>query len=278
MPSVPLSRLAASLLPLLLSACAAPPPRTAPGPAAQDAADVRIERIDREFDLPRGVTRVAIDNPWGEINVRGREEHEVGMHAVIQRLPPRFAKPEFRSHREGDTLHIDIAFAGEPAGAQARAGRVDAAVYLPSQLAIALRARDSRIAANKRAGAIEATTDSGPIIVSSRDRLVLHSRSGQIRAIAFGARWNGASEIESETGPIMVLVPTFGDITLHARTGGKLTTNFGLSVHRRDDVSESHARYGAGTSALSVRSTSGDIELEQMIRLGDDRTLPEDDD
>ena len=257
----------------LLGACAAPTP--APGP---DAAKVRIERVDKAFDLDQGIHRVAIDNPWGEINVRSSDDREVGIHAVIQRLPPRFAQASLRSHRDGDTLHIDVAFDRERADAQASAGRVDLAVYLPREIALALRTRDSRIAANKRAGAIEATTDSGAIVVSSRDRLVLHTRSGQIRAIAFGAHWNGATEIESDSGNIVVLVPTFGDIALRARTGGRLTTNFGLSVHRQDDGSEAHARYGAGTTTLSVRSVSGAIDLEQMIRLGDDKGLPEDDD
>ena len=265
-------RIVAATSLLLLGACAAPL-RTPPSQSA--VGEARIERIDQVFDLSRGVTRVAIDNPWGEINVRAREEREVGIHAVIQRLPPRFAKAVLRSHRDGDTLHIEVGFDA----AKALAGRADIAVYLPNELALALRAQGSRISAKKRAGPVEASTDSGEILVSSRERLRLRTRSGQIRAIAIGARWQGPSEIVSDSGRIILLVPTFGDISLSAETGGRLGTNFGLSVHHGDDGhSRAGARYGLGTSTLDVRSGTGEIVLEQLVLLGDDGADLGDDD
>ena len=233
----------------------------------------KIERVDKEFDIASGVTRVAIDNPWGEINVRGRDEREVGIHAVIQRLPPKFQKVEFRSRRDGDTLRIEVV-----ASADTHA-RADIAVYVPGDLALALSTRDGRIAAKRRAGAIEATTTSGEIQASSLGRLTLKSDTGQIRAIAIGKRWQGASEIITTTGRIVLLVPTFGDIALDAETGGKLGTGFGLSVHSlANGRHEAHARYGAGLSPLHVKSATGEIVLEQLVLLGDDSNLPEDDD
>jgi hypothetical protein len=239
----------------------------------------RIERADREFDIERGVTRIAIDNPWGEINVRGRDEREVGIHAVIQHLPPRFPRVEFRSRRDGDTLAIAVIVDGATPGDEPKAARADIAVYVPGDLALALSSRDGRIAAKRRAGPIEATTDSGEIHASSLGRLRLESRSGQIRAIAIGKRWQGESEIVTESGRIVLLVPTFGDVALDARTRGRLTSGFGLSIHDLPDGEHAaHARYGAGTSPLRVRSASGEIVLEQLVLLGDDREIPEDDD
>ena len=255
--------------------CATTPPQ-----APKDANDARIERTDKSFDIPSGVARVAIDNPWGEINVRARDEREVGIHAVIQRLPPKFPAVTFRSHRDGDTLHIDVLVAGasRASGAPAPA-RADLAVYVPSELAIVLATTDARISATRRAGPIEATTDSGEIQASSLSRLDLHSRSGQIRAIEIGKRWPGESRIATETGRIVLLVPTFGDVALEARTGGALSTGFGLSVHAlADGGHEAHARYGAGSSSLRAQSASGEIVLEQLVLLGDDKALPEDDD
>jgi hypothetical protein len=74
-------------------------------------------------------------------------------------------------------------------------------------------------------------------------------------------------------------VPTFGNVALNADTGGNLSTGFGLSVHALPNGGhEAHARYGAGTSSLRAHSTSGEIVLEQLVLLGDDKTLPEDDD
>ncbi|MEP7042207.1 MAG: hypothetical protein ABI843_04050 [Dokdonella sp.] len=270
--------LAARLFPgvfaaLLLVACAAP--SYVPAPSAND---VRTDRTDKAFDLDPAITRVAIDNPWGEITIRGRDEREVGIHAVIQRNGPHYAKPAFRSHREGDTLHVEIGFDGSTAGTHA-AGRIDAAVFVPGELALTLSTRDSRIAAKRRAGAIEASSDSGDILASSYGRLTLRTNSGLIRATAIGARWNGASTIESASGRIVLLVPTFGDIALDVQTGGALSTNFGLSVHATPaGGSQARARYGAGTSQLRVRSGSGEVVLEQLVLLGEDNRLPEDDD
>jgi hypothetical protein len=244
-------------------------------------ADVRIERVDKEFDLASAIKRVAIDNPWGEINVKGRDEREVGVHAVIQHLPPKFADVAFRSRAEGDTLHIDVVVEGAAASAdRASAGaRADIAVYVPTDLALKLSTRDSRIAATRRAGAIEARTDSGEIHASSLGRLTLRSDTGQIRAVAIGKDWQGPSEIVTGSGRIVLLVPTFGNVTLNADTGGKLSTGFGLSVHPRPNGgNEAHARYGAGTSSLRAHSTSGEIVLEQLVLLGDVKALPEDDD
>jgi len=264
----------AALTAALLSACATPSHVTAPASAPNE---VRTERTNKAFDLDASITRVAIDNPWGEINVRGRDEREVGIHAVIQRNAPRYAKPVLRSHREGDTLHIDIGFDGAVAGTDS-AGRIDTAVFVPGDLALTLHTRDSRIAAKRRVGEIEATSESGSILASSQGRLNLHTNDGLIRATAIGARWNGASEIASVSGRIVVLVPTFGDIALDAQTSGALGSNFGLSVHTLPGGHEAHARYGAGTSPLHVRSRTGEIVLEQLVLLGEDTKLPEDDD
>jgi len=275
--SMRLTRLFLAAVPFaaLLGGCAAPSHVAAPAAASNE---VRAERTDKAFDLDASIARVAIDNPWGEINIRGRDEREVGIHAVIQRNGPRYAKPMFRSHREGDTLHIDIGFDGAVAGTDA-AGRIDAAVFVPGDLALTLHTRDSRIAAKRRVGEIEATSESGSILASSQGRLNLHTNDGLIRATAIGAHWNGASEIASVSGRIVLLVPTFGDIALDAQTGGALGSNFGLSVHTvAGGGHEAHARYGAGTSPLRVRSRTGEIVLEQLVLLGEDSRLPEDDD
>ena len=269
-------RRAGILVATLLAAACSQAPRD-----ANQGTDVRIERIDKEFDIDAAVRRVAIDNPWGEINIRSRDEREIGIHAVIQHLPPKFANVYFKTHREGDTLHVDVVVAGANAtDDRASAGaRADLAVYLPTDLALKLSTRDSRIFATRRAASIEATSDSGEIHASSLGQLTLKSNSGQIRAVAIGKDWQGASVIVTESGRIVLLVPTFGNVSLNADTGGALGTGFGLSVHSLPNGGhEAHARYGAGTSSIRAHSTSGEIVLEQLVLLGDDKTLPEDDD
>jgi hypothetical protein len=196
-------------------------------------------------------------------------------------MPPDFAGVQFKSRRDGDTLSIEV-IAADPSAGRDNAtppARADIAVYVPTDLALALSTRDARIAATRRTGAIEAKTVSGEIHASSLGRLTLHSDSGQIRAIAIGKNWQGASEVTTGSGRIVLLVPTFGDVALEAQTGGKLSNGFGLTVHSLPNGEhESHARYGAGTSSLRAQSTTGEIVLEQLVLLGDDKRLPEDDD
>lgn len=266
----PMIRTLALAATALLSACASAPP----APTTQG--DVRTERVDKTFDLAPPITRVAVDNPWGMLSVRARDEREVGLHAVVQSKAPRYAKATFRSRRDGDTLYIEVGFAG---AADAAPGRIDLAVFLPPELAVKLSTRDGAISAKKRHGTIEASSESGRIVASSNERLNLRTRSGAIRATAAAARWPGASTIETESGRIVLRVPTFGDIALDARTGGALRTDFGLSVHTQPDGSRTaQARYGAGTSPLQARSAHGEIVLEQLVLLGEDTSAPEDDD
>jgi len=261
---------------VILGGCASP---RSPTPALATGEAVRIQRVDKTFDIGRDVVRIAIDNPWGEINIRSRDEREVGIHAVIQELPPRFAAARFRSHREGTTLHIDVSMEGAVPGAQPSQGRVDLAVYVPSNLALSLGTRDGRISAKRRRAAVEARSQSGELLISSRDRLDLHSATGQIRAVAFGTDWVGRSEISTDSGRIVLMVPTFGHIALDASTGGRLVNDFGLSVTAGPGGgSRASARYGRGTSPLAAKSRTGEIVLEQLVLMGEDKGDQDDDD
>ncbi|HEY6544008.1 MAG TPA: hypothetical protein VIZ64_03845 [Dokdonella sp.] len=269
------SAIAATAFALVLGACS-------PAPARVDAAagEARLERIDRVFSLDPEVARVAVDNPWGEINVRDHARHEVGMHAVVQRVAPRDARARFESRVDGDTLYIEVHLEGlDRARPDTSQGRADIALYIPRQVALLLRTDAGRIATRKRDGAVEAHSRSGEIQAASRQRLVVRSGSGQVRAMAIGERWTGASEIETDSGRVVVLVPTFGDVTLDARTGGRLRSGFGLSVHAQaNGVQTAHADYGRGGSILRVRSRSGEIVLEQLIPAAQHTELREDED
>src|SRR6476660_3392066 len=99
---LPLRRIGVLVAALFATACSQTPQND------QRQGDARIERTDKEFDIDAGIKRIAIDNPWGEINIRSRDEREVGVHAVIPHLPPKFANVEFKTRRDGDTFNIDV--------------------------------------------------------------------------------------------------------------------------------------------------------------------------
>ena len=163
-------------------------------------------------------------------------------HAVIQRLPPEFAKIELVSFREGRALHLKVKSPPGKSGS-----RYDMAVYVPAEMALVVHGTSHRIVARKRVAPLTITTTSGPIEATSQGRLDLSTDSGAIRASQLVERWSGSSQIQSKSGRIIVLVPLSGDVSIRAQTGGKLSTDFGLSIHTRD---------GGGSVAAEVSCSS----------------------
>lgn len=252
-----------SLLLLLVACTGSETRKQAPMASSQEPS---VLREDLEYPLEKSIATVQIDNPYGEINVRDHKSAAVGIHGVIQRLPPDFARARVVSTREGGVLHLKVEMADGETG-----GRYDMAAYVPEGMALILNGMNDRVDARKRKGPLTVTSQGGDINASSQGRLDLATVSGTIKAAAMAARWPGNSRIRSTSGRIIVLVPLSGDVALHAETGGRLTTDFGLSVHpRAGGGSVANARYGAGTSILQVLSDSGEVVLDQAVLLEED--------
>ena len=252
------------LLCVILGGCAGVRPEGST--ANPESSSTRIEREDLTFELGKGIDTVEISNTHGEISVRDRDLAEVGVHGVVQILPPDFSRAKVVSSRQGNILRLSVQIPHGKTGS-----RYDMAVYLPRDVNLALIGSVDRVDARKRSGDLSITTTSGNINASTRGRLDVSTVSGTIRAAALAERWFGRSKIRSESGQIIVLAPLSGDISLNAETGGRLSTNFGLSVHARaNGGSIAAASYGAGSSELHVDSVSGEVILEQKILLGED--------
>ena len=235
-------------------------------PAQQPIRQVEIIREDVSFPLKKGISTVEIDNQYGEINVRDHDEDEVGVHGVAQTLPPDFARARLVSSVDGESLRLTVQLPEGKSG-----GRYDMAAYVPRSLNLILNGARDRVDARKRLGPVTARSTSGPINASSYARLDLSTDTGAIKAAILAERWSGDSRIRSDSGRIIALVPLSGDISLSAETGGRLSTDFGLSVHPRDKGGYSAAaRYGSGTSKLQVYSDSGEVILEHAVLLEQD--------
>jgi hypothetical protein len=229
-------------------------------------ASATVVREDLKFPIEKGVSTIEVVNSLGEISVRNREQVEVAVHGVIQELPPDFARARIISRQEGDVLRISAEL---PQGA--KGGRYDMAVYVPSGLPLILKGGEHRIDVRKREAPLTASTTSGAINASTNSWMDVSSESGSIKAIARGENWIGRSQVRSTSGRILMLVPLSGNVSLNVETGGRLTNNFGLSVHPREGGgSRASARYGSGTSELRISSDSGEVILEQAVLLEQD--------
>ena len=253
-----------SCLLIAVAGCSGSASQTRPGnPASRQP---EIVREDVSFPIGKGISTVEIDNRYGEINIRSHDEDEVGIHGVAQSLPPDFARAHVVSSRNGEVLHLVVELLDGKTG-----GRYDMAAYVPNSMSLILHGVRDRVDARKRAAPLTISTTSGDINASSLGRLDLSTGSGTIKAAAMSERWDGSSSIRSESGRIIVLVPLSGDIFLNAETGGRLSNDFGLSVHSRASGGfMSAARYGAGTSNLHVSSDSGEVILEHAVLLEED--------
>ncbi|SFN11112.1 hypothetical protein SAMN05216289_104169 [Dokdonella immobilis] len=237
-----------------------------PRPAQQPPQQAEIIREDVSFPIEKGVSTVEIDNQYGEINVRDHDEDEVGVHGVIQTLPPDFARARVVSSVNGGVLRLAVELPEGKVG-----GRYDMAAYLPRSLNLVVNGARDRVDARKRLGPVTARTTSGAINASSHARLDLSTDTGAIKAAVLAERWTGGSRIRSGSGRIIALIPLSGDISLNAETGGRLSTDFGLSVHPRETGGFSaSARYGSGASKLEVYSDSGEVILEHAVLLEQD--------
>ena len=234
-----------------------------------DESAARQPEILREvvsFPIEKGIARVEIDNRYGEINIRDHDEDEVGVHGVVQTLPPDFSRARVVASKVGDVLRLVVEFPNEKAG-----GRYDMAAYVPRGMSLILNGAADRVDARRRTGDVTVTTTSGNITASSHSRLNLKTESGMIRAMPLEATWAGKTEVSSNSGQIIVLTPLSGDISLTAETGGRLSTDFGLSIRPRSGGGFSAAaRYGAGSGQLHVFSVSGEVILEHAVLLEED--------
>lgn len=262
----------ALILLTVLCGCAAPKVREISSDS--NVRQPAMERQDVEFKLDKGVSRVLVDNPYGDIHVRGHEKNEVAVHGVIQRLAPDFAAINVISSRQGRDLQLTVTM---PKGKHG--SRYDLALYVPDEMPLVLRSTSHRVVARKRRAPLTITTISGNIEATSQSRLDISTDSGMIRASQLAERWPGTSQLQSKSGRIVALLPLSGDVSIAASTGGKLSTDFGLSVHARDGGGfEAAARYGSGTSEVSIASDSGEVIIDQSVILEEDGGSADDDD
>jgi hypothetical protein len=249
---------------VMIAGCTGPASQTRSGASAPQKPE--IVREDVSFPIGKGVSTVEIDNRYGEINVRDHDGDEVGVHGVAQGQVSDVLRARVVSSLDGATLRLRVQ---RPKGAAG--GRYDMAVYVPGGMDLLLHGGEDRVDARNRTGSLTITTTSGTILASSRSWLDLGTGSGTIRATPLQGSWEGPSRIHSDSGQIIVLAPLSGNVSLSAETGGRLSTDFGLSVHPRAGGGyEASARYGTGTSKLSISSVSGEVILDQAVILEED--------
>lgn len=249
---------------LVLAGCAAAPstPRVAADPPFV------IERVDKTHPFAHGRVIVHIDNPWGNVDLRGSDRHELAAHAVIQRIgvDPDRARIELAGDAQHASLRVGFQHAARDCARRLpggdRIGRVDLAVYVPHNVAVDVTVGcDGTLTTDLIRGDLAARTQSGGISAAATGQIDLQSTSGRIRAYV-ALDTSGASRLHS-AGPIVLTVPTAARALITARACGGLRTRALTLIQTRgpDGCATGHAALGEDGTILTIESTASWIEL-----------------
>lgn len=255
----------------LLGAAAADPP-------AVDVDGWTIERREWRRDAT-GVSRVVIDNPWGDVRVRPAPGAEAYLLANLQRHEDDPRPIEVALEVDGALLRLTVDHAAaedaEPAGWARR--RADLTLFAPAAARLEVTTRHGLAEVRGATGPVRVRTDRGAISIVSSASVDAESVHGAIQADLRAARWAPASRFTTVNGDIFLTFARDASATVRIETRGTLTTDYSLTV---DDVAESRDKTavariggriggrigapGAGAAAeVIVRSTNGAVTLRR---------------
>jgi len=207
-----------------------------------------------------GATRVAVDNPYGNVALLpGGAEAEVKQALYARGWSREAAKQEARGvHlvvvREGDALAIRV----EGPRRTARVG-VDLTVRLPDRLPVRATTTDGDIAAHQLRGTVELRSVSGDLYATGLGAgLSARTTSGDLRAEGvpggIDAHTVSGDLTAEQTAGRATVSSVSGDVTLHAES------SLGINASSTSGNLDLETRQ-AFTGHLSAQSVSGDVTI-----------------
>ncbi len=258
------------VLPLALLTLALLSPRGATaqaGGADGIPADWSIERHEAGVEA-KGLERLVIDNPWGDVRVRTFAESRVEWIASAQRQreDPRLERVEIAG--EGAERTLSAAFAGGEVtpGPGWERRRIDLAVTVPAGVALRIVTAKGLAEARGAFGALEAESGSGPVRLRvAGGPLRVRTESGEISAVLGPEPWNRPASFESTTGNVAVTFAPATDADVVLEGTGMLATDYSLAVEKIGPrTRRGRAKLGAGGAEVRLASRIGDLRILEL--------------
>ncbi len=248
-------------------------PRTA-GSATERATTVDYEILRRKesYRVESKLRSVRLVNHYGDLRVRMRDEHELGVTAVIQRIGRPGRVPTFDVQTGSDHIDFTVRYAGDDPDAPVdfTRGRVDLVVFVQRGASFDVETRAGVLEVRRAQGPVKASTTSGKLSVSSAGPLDLRSSSGDIYARQMSPALSGDTTLSSTSGNIELGVPSHGDfaIQLEGNAGVVLTEDWkpGEIARAEPGATRFHFTWGTGSKRV-VAKTGGSIQLSPVILL-----------
>lgn len=253
----------------------------AAAPAGQHAPDahrdpapvaVAVERERRDLALAPDTQLIRIVNPHGSVGVRNVREALVGVQATVQRIGDHGEEPTIRIEQQGATALVEIGYASDATtGTDApvdghRKGRVDLAVFVPPAILVEVETTYGNIELRRLDNDARARSRDGRIVGAGTGFLDLASETGAVRAFPMSGKWIQPLRFATRTGPIFVDVPGYGEITLDARTKGRIDADFEVARSRDGERNVASFRNASGAQRVEIVSETGSISLQYAAR------------
>lgn len=201
---------------------------------------------------------VEIDNPRGDVRLRGVDGEEVELVAKLQRLGPPARRAEVDVTPAGDRLRVRVRV---PEGPRGRfEDRVDLVVLVPRRAAVAAHAGFGRLEARGLGGRLEASTDSGDLALDLAAAASVRSVSGRIEAqLARGALAAGV-ELSSGAGVVRAELARDAAGRIEVRTRDRVLFDIALPFRRAPAAGAVRGRVGEGPGHLAIEA-GGEVQV-----------------
>lgn len=244
-----------------------------------------LERQENLHQVPAGST-VKVANAFGDVRLRfGGYEGQVEVRAVLQQFSSE--GPPLALHSKGvdGGVEIEVGMQAADAGSwivepvKGQRKRADLVIFVPQGVAVEVGTGGGQIDARGLKSDLEARTASGAIYARSiSGDLDLSSDSGAIVAVPEARAREHVQRLTSRSGDLTVYLFEQGSFAVDARTAGRLTTDFSLTVE--EDAANPRRKLGkaivgSGGTPIQLDSATGEVRL--LLKPSAERAAPDGD-
>lgn len=226
-----------------------------PAPAAP-----AIEMVRWSGALP-AAGGIEIDNPRGDLRLRGAEGEGVELVAEVQRLGPPARRAQVDVTPDADRLRVRVSV---PEGGRGRLeDRVDLVILVPRRAVVGARVGFGRLEARGLVGRLELETASGALALDLGGAARAHSVSGPIDARVAPAAMAAGVELASGAGRVRVELDRAAEGEVEIRSHDRILVDLALPFRREpapDGGSTVRGRVGGPAGRLRI-DAGGEVQL-----------------
>ncbi|MCG8465354.1 MAG: hypothetical protein MI750_10955 [Xanthomonadales bacterium] len=186
---------------------------------------VKFDIYRYESDKVKPDSVVTIDNPWGDIRIRTHRALNVKIEGTVQRIGDDAPVPTYKPVEKDGVLSFGIEIPG--AVYEPRSNRVDLVIYLPQKMKIAVKTKDGTIEAKKTISSIDATSESGKIVITNHGNVKAKSDKGLVQVQPMYSGWGEIDVTAGEAGAVAFL-PDGDNFAVEVTGATELQTEFEL--------------------------------------------------